>query len=113
MEMHFIRSALYLNNVPVNQSTQYHHYKSFLHTVISSTRMEKAAPYEVEGYWFEKGAELDTNSTSFKERSNLFKDDNGDYTANARLAGFLYHDLVSSISLQIVNDFELKDINYL
>ena len=99
MEMHFIRSALYLNNVPVNQSTQYHHYKSFLHTVISSTRMEKAAPYEVEGYWFEKGAELDTASTSFKERSNLFKDDNGNYTANARLAGFLYHDLVSSILL--------------
>ena len=43
----FGRSALYLNNVPVNQSTHHHSLKAYLHQLISTSRMEKMAPCEV------------------------------------------------------------------
>ena len=36
------RSAVYLNNVPINQSTQFHNYKAFLSTLIGTTTTEKA-----------------------------------------------------------------------
>ena len=89
------RSALYLNNIPVNQSTQFHHYKSFLRNLLNTTREEKASPLEVEGFWYQDGDELDTSDNgSFIMRKQLFQDENGEYTRNARLCGFIYHDLV-------------------
>ena len=91
------RSALFFNNVPVNQSTQHHHLKSFLHKLIDTGRMEKVTS-QVEGFWYETAGRIDNSSSpSFINRQDIFKKSDGTYTKNARLAGFIYHDMVSSI----------------
>ena len=89
------RSALYLNNVPVNQSTQYHYFKAHLSTLINTARMEKSNPKDVEGYWWMDGDDIDTESGSWLSRKQLFLDSGGS-AQSARLCGFIYHDLVSS-----------------
>ena len=96
------RSALYLNNVPVNQSTQYHYLKAHLSTLINTARMEKSNPKDVEGYWWVDGRDIDTESGSWLSRKQLFLGDGGKFH-NARLCGFIYHDLVRFISKYIIN----------
>ena len=49
---------------------------------------------EVDGYWYEAGDDIDTESASFIMRRSLFLDGDGEYKRNARVCGFLYHDLV-------------------
>ena len=92
------RSALYLNSVPINSSTQGHHMKAALHQLLTTTRMEKEALH-IEGYHYMSAAFAETErDAGFVGRKKLFIDpDTGEYTKHARLAGFVYHDLVNSI----------------
>ena len=93
---HIACNQWFSQNVPVNQSTQFHHYKSFFQTFINTTRGEKAAPLEIEAYYWEDGNEVDSKaSESFKARMRLFQKDDNFVTSPIKLTGMLYHDLVS------------------
>ena len=50
----------------------------------------------MEGFHYELGAMIDTESTSWDFRHLAFVDGQGNYTKHARYAGFIYHDLVNS-----------------
>ena len=52
----------------------------------------------MEGYFYETGKQVDTESASFTERMEMFQDAVGNYTKTARLAGFLYHDLIGNVA---------------
>lgn len=104
------RSALYLNNVPINASTQHHHYKAFLHILTTTSRMEKSC-FMNEGYYYEAASYMDDDdSVTFKSRKNMFMNGSGDYTDHVRLAGFVYHDLVRLHFNQIFQTITFKKI---
>ena len=82
-------------NVPVNQSTQFHHYKAFFNQLINTTRDEKSGPSEIEGYYWEDASDIDQKTGEpFKSRMKLFKSGQNYTTAPIKLTGFLYHDLM-------------------
>ena len=62
--------------------------------------MEKEAPHEVDGYYYESGEDIDQDASgSYINRKALFQDETTEeYTKNVRLCGFIYHDLVNAIS---------------
>ena len=98
------RSALYLNSVPVNSSTQGHHMKAMLHQLLTTDRMEKEGLY-AEGYHYTQAAFVEQErNPSYVARKRLFVDpDTGEYTRHARLVGFIYHDLVLSNFVDHIN----------
>ena len=83
--------------MPVNQSTQFHHYKAFFHQLVNTTRDEKSGPCTIEGYYWEDANDIDQKtSESFKTRMDLFKSGSDFTTAPIKLTGFLYHDLMEN-----------------
>ena len=65
--------------------------------MINTTREEKNAPCEIEGYYWEDASDVDLKSSeSFKSRMNLFKSGVNFTTAPIKLTGFLYHDLMKN-----------------
>ena len=89
---------MYFYSVPINASTQNHHYKSFLHNLITTSRYEKYTG-EVSGYTYEQPLLMDSYSLNFIQRRNWFLDGNKEYKKTVRLAGPIYHDLVSKKGL--------------
>ena len=53
---------------------------------------------EVDGFWYTAGDDIDTESASFLMRQAMFMDSNAEYKRNARVCGFLYHDLQSNMA---------------
>ena len=68
-----------------------------MHQLIGTSRMEKMAPCEVEGYWYNISSNMDSDSSpGFIMRKKLFLDKNNKFTGKARVCGFLYHDLIDN-----------------
>ena len=102
----FNRSSLYLNNVPVNQSSLFHNYKSYLHQLISLSRMEKACIGRTTGFIYATGSQVDDfdvgTNPSFAARRAMW---GPDFKKTVRLCGLIYHDLVISMFYIMVNLF--------
>ena len=68
-----------------------------MHQLIGTSRMEKMAPCEVEGYWYENSSFIDSDSNpGFIMRKKLFMDASNKLKGKARVCGFLYHDLMDN-----------------
>ena len=100
----FNRSSLYLNNVPVNQSSLFHNYKSYLHQLISLSRMEKACIGRTTGFIYATGSQVDdfnvATNPSFATRRAIW---GSDFKKTVRLCGLIYHDLVMRMFYIIVS----------
>ena len=108
----FNRSSLYLNNVPVNQSSLFHNYKSYLHQLISLSRMEKACIGRTTGFIYATGSQVDDfdvgTNPSFAARRAMW---GPDFKKTVRLCGLIYHDLVTNMFYIMVNLFYIM-INF-
>ena len=104
----FGKSCLYLNNVPVSQSTHHHNLKAAFHKLVGTDRMEKIAPAGTEAYWYEMGDSMDSaSSPGFSVRRKLFTDSSGNLTQKARLCGYVYHPLIENDAGNITNFYDL------
>lgn len=87
---------VFVNGVQLNPNSRLYAYKAYLQTVLFSEKMEKFAPLEISGYYYDSGRLLfDKNSLGFKKRRAFFRNATEYTTDEVPFLAPLYLDLNS------------------
>ena len=95
----FKASDLTLNGVSVNSSPEYHYLRSWMYTLLNSSRIADMCPLEAMGYFYAQGVTRDMKDDySFVKRKEFFLKEGttNEYSGlAATFVGQIYHDLLT------------------
>ena len=109
----FQGSMVFFNNVPINSSKYYHHYRSMFHNLVNNTQSQMTT-LESEGFIYTTGLYINQKTGGpFQERCSFFRSDasNKKYSGETKFfVGKLYTD-VMDLKCGVAPGIEASDLS--